>query len=99
MKSRRSLATTSFAGAILALTMGAGAAPSISCVACEVSTSYHAAVRAYNRARAWGTIVRWWVDPEYGAASADEMRQGRPRSTRTEDMCQARPAPVQASER
>jgi hypothetical protein len=94
MKSRRSLATTSFAGAVLALTIATGAAPSLSCVACEVSTSYHAAVRAYDRARAWGTIIRWWVDPVY-AAPDRQVRDDTRTSPKTEDVCQARPSAVQ----
>ena len=94
MKSRRSLATTSVAGVVLALTLAAGAAPSFSCVACEVSTSYHAAVRAYDRARAWGTIIRWWVNPVYAAPDGQVRNDTRP-SPKTEDVCQARPSTLQ----
>lgn len=94
MKSRRSLATTSFAGAILALTIAAGAAPTLSCVACEVCTSYHAAVRVYDRARAWGTIIRWWVDPVY-AAPKRQVHDDTRTSSKTEDICQARPSTMQ----
>jgi hypothetical protein len=93
MKSSRSFATTSFAGVVLGLTIATGAAPSLSCVACEVSTSYHAALRAYDRARAWGTIVRWWVDPDYSTPHG-QARNDRQPSPRTEDLCQARPVPV-----
>jgi len=52
-----------------------------------VATSYHAAVRVYDRARAWGVIARWWIDPEYAPAARDEQPAPKP-----EDICQARPA-------
>ena len=93
MKSRRSFATTSFAAAVLALTIAAGAAPSLSCVACEVSTSYHAAIRAYDRARAWGTILRWWVDSDYSTPHRQARDDERP-APKGEDVCQARPMAV-----
>jgi len=97
MKSKRSLATTSIAGAVLALTFATGATPSsLSCVACEVASSYQAAVRAYDKARAWGLILRWWVDPEYGTAPARQVRNHARPSPTTEDLCQADPVAVQA---
>lgn len=87
MKSNGSFATTTSAGVLLALMLATGAAHSFSCVACEVSSSYHAAVRVYDRARAWGTIAHWWIDPE----SASPTRQVAP-SPKLENVCQARPA-------
>jgi hypothetical protein len=98
MKSKRSLTTASFAGAVLALTFATGAwsAP-LSCVVCEVATSYDAVVRTYDRARAWGTILRWWIDPEYGTTPTRKARNDAQSSPKTEDVCQARPvaAPIQ----
>ncbi|MGA9719354.1 MAG: hypothetical protein WBQ79_13825 [Acidobacteriaceae bacterium] len=87
MNSNGSFATTTSAGFLLVLMLAAGAARSFPCVACEVSTSYHSAVRVYDRARAWGTIAHWWIDPE----SASPTRQPGP-SPKPEDVCQARPA-------
>ncbi|HET6215996.1 MAG TPA: hypothetical protein VFE27_03190 [Acidobacteriaceae bacterium] len=87
MKSNGSFATTTSAGVLLVLMLAAGAAHSFPCVACEVSTSYHSAVRVYDRARAWGTIAHWWIDPE--SASATRQEDPAPKS---EDVCQARPA-------
>ena len=87
MKSNGSFATTTSAGVLLALVLAAGGAHSYPCVACEVSTSYHAAVRVYDRARAWSVIAHWWIDPE----SASSTRQEDP-SPKPEDVCQARPA-------
>jgi hypothetical protein len=96
MRSKRSLAATSLAGAVLALTFATGAWSSpLSCVACEVTTSYYAAVRAYDRARAWGIILRWWVDPEYGTTPARQDRNHAQSSPKTEDVCEAHPVPVQ----
>lgn len=95
MKTRRSLSTTSFAGAVLAVMIATGAAPSVSCVACQVTNSYHQAVRVYDKARAWGTIVRWWVDPEYSAPQSRVSDDTRP-SSKTEDICQAHPTDSQA---
>jgi hypothetical protein len=87
MKSNGSFATTTSAGILLVLMLAAGAAHSFSCVACEVTTSYQAAVRVYDRARAWGVIARWWIDPE----SAPVVQHEDP-SPKPEDICQARPA-------
>lgn len=88
MKSNGSFATTTSAGVLLALMLAAGAAHSLPCVACEVSTSYHAAVRVYDRARAWGMIAHWWIDPQ----SASSTPQPESPSPKTQDVCQARPA-------
>ena len=65
MKPNGSFATTTSAGILLAFMFAAEAAHTLPCLACQVATSYHAAVRVYDRARAWGVIARWWIDPEY----------------------------------
>jgi hypothetical protein len=89
MRSRRSFVTTSLAGALLALMSAPGAAPSLSLIGREVASSYRCAVRIYDKAREWGVIARWWIDPEYVTAAGDGDGQ---RSSKTEDVCQARPA-------
>jgi hypothetical protein len=86
MKSNGSFATTRSAGVLLVLMLAAGGAHSLPCVACEVSSSYHAAVRVYDRARAWSTIAHWWIDPE----SAPVAQPEEP-SPISQDVCQARP--------
>jgi hypothetical protein len=91
MKSNGSFATMTSAGVLLVLMLAAGGAHSLPCVACEVSSSYHAAVRVYDRARAWGTIAHWWIDPESAPAAQPEKA-----SPMSEDVCQARPVAVQA---
>lgn len=85
MKPNGSFATTSSAGILLAFLLFAGAARSLPCVACELATSYHAAVRVYDRARTWGTIVRWWIDPEYGPSVRDQQPAAKP-----DDICEMR---------
>jgi hypothetical protein len=67
MKPNGSFATTSSAGILLALMLATGAAHSFSCIECGLATSYQAAVRVYDRARTWGVIARWWIDPEYAS--------------------------------
>jgi hypothetical protein len=91
MKSNGSFATRTSAGLLLVLMLGAGAAHSFPCVACEVTTSYQAAVRVYDRARAWGMIAHWWIDPE---SASGTPRHEHP-SPKPEDVCQARPVAVQ----
>jgi hypothetical protein len=86
MKSNGSFATTTSAGVLLVLMLAAGGAHSLPCVSCEVSSSYHAAVRVYDRARAWSTIAHWWIDPE----SAPVAQPEEP-SPISQDVCQARP--------
>jgi hypothetical protein len=86
MRSNGSFATTTSAGILLAFTFAAGAAHTLPCLACEVATSYQAAVRVYDRARAWGVIARWWIDPEYAPAARKKQPAPKP-----EDICQARP--------
>ena len=65
MKPTGSFSTASSAGVLLALVLGTGAAHSLPCIACDLATSYQAAVRVYDRAHTWGVIARWWIDPEY----------------------------------
>jgi hypothetical protein len=91
MKPNGSFATTTSAGILLTLMFAAGASHSLPCLACEVAASYHAAVRVYDRARMWGVIARWWIDPEYAPAAAPAKPAPRP-----EDVCQARPAELLA---
>jgi hypothetical protein len=87
MRSTRRFATTSLAGTIVALMLATGAAPSLSPIGRNVCDSYHSAVRAYDRARMWGVIARWWVDPEYVPSARDAQRL-----LNSEDVCQALPA-------
>jgi hypothetical protein len=55
-----------------------GAARSFSCIGCELTTSYHAAVRVYDKARAWSLIARLWVDPEYAPAVRGQQPPAKP---------------------
>jgi hypothetical protein len=75
------------AGAVLALAIAPGAAPSLSPIGREVANSYRCAVRVYDKAREWGLIARWWIDPEW----APSRRDGRT-DPKLDDVCQARPA-------
>lgn len=84
MKSTRSFATTSFAGILLALMTAPGAAPSLAPIEREVASGYHCAVRAYDKARMWSMIARWWIDPEYAPSVQ--------RPEKSEDVCQVRSA-------
>jgi hypothetical protein len=83
MKSTRSFATTSSAGVLLALVLATGAFRSFSCIQCELATSYHAAVRVYDRALSWGVIARWWIHPEYAPSARDKQPSAKP-----EDVCE-----------
>jgi hypothetical protein len=85
MRSTRSFATTSFAGTLLALMIASGGAPSLPAIGKDVAGSYRTAVRVYDRARMWGVIARWWVDPEYVPA----VRDGNG-SSKLQDVCQVR---------
>lgn len=78
MKPSASFSTTASAGILLALVLTTGAARSFSCIGCQLTTSYHAAVRVYDRARAWGLIARWWIDPEYAPVVRDEHSHRKP---------------------
>jgi hypothetical protein len=51
-----------------------------------VAASYHAAVRTYDKARAWGLIARWWLDPGYAAAVRGKLPPVKPN-----DVCEMRP--------
>lgn len=86
MRSTRSFVTTSLAGTVLAL-MSPGAAPSLSPICRDVANSYHCAVRVYDKAREWGLIARWWIDPDF----ASPVHNGRT-DPKLDDVCQARPA-------
>ena len=89
MKPTGSFSTTAAAGILLALVLTTGAAHSFSCIGCEVATSYHAAVRVYDKARAWGLIARWWIDPEYAPAAS-----ARQPSMKPDNVCEMRPTNV-----
>ena len=89
MKPTGSFSTTSSAGVLLALVLCTGAARSFPCIACDVATSYHAAVRVYDKARTWGMVVRWWIDPEYAP-----VVHGQKSSVEPDDVCEMRPTGV-----
>jgi len=91
MKPTASFSTTSAAGILLALVLTTGAARSFTCIGCEVTTSYHAAVRIYDRARAWSLIARWWIDPEYAPAVRDTQPPAKP-----DNVCEMRSTRVSA---
>jgi hypothetical protein len=78
MKSTGSFATTSSAGILLAFLLVTGASRVLPCVACELATSYHDAVRVYDRVRTWGTIVRWWIDPQYAPSVRGQQQPAKP---------------------
>lgn len=84
MKQRFS--TKSSVGMLLAFVLAAGAMHSYSCIGCEVTASYRAAVRTYDKARAWGLIARWWLDPGYASAVG-----GKPAPVDPDDVCEMRP--------
>jgi hypothetical protein len=86
MKPNGSFARTSSAGILLAFLLVAGASRALPCVACELATSYHAAVRVYERARTWGTILRWWIDPEY----APSVRGQQQPAVKPDELCEIR---------
>ena len=89
MRSTRSFATTSLAGTIVALMLATGAAPWLSPIGRDVANSYRSAVRAYDRARTWGVIARWWVDPEYVSSMRESVQDGEG-SLKLDDVCQVR---------
>lgn len=91
MKPTASFSTTASAGILLALVLTTGAARSFSCIGCELTTSYHAAVRVYDTARAWSQIARWWIDPGYASA----MRNPQAPASR-ENVCELRSTGVPA---
>ena len=73
MRSIRSLLATLSFGLVLALMTHGGAGPWLSCIECETSRvmadSYQSVARAYERARTWSSIARFWVDPQASAAA------------------------------
>ena len=83
MRSNRSFATTSCAGTLLALMIATGAAPALPAIGRDVASSYRSAVKVYDKARMWGVIARWWVDPEY----VPVVRDGDDAS-KLQDVCQ-----------
>ncbi len=85
MRPNGSFGTTSSAGILLAFLLVAGAARSLPCIVCELATSYHAAVRVYDRARTWGTIVRWWIAPQYAPSARDQQP-----AAKLDDVCEMR---------
>jgi hypothetical protein len=87
MRSTRSFATTSFAGTLLALMIATGTATALPPIVRDVASSYRSAVRVYDRARMWGAIARWWVDPVYVPAVRDADD-----SSTFENVCQIRSA-------
>jgi hypothetical protein len=68
-----------------------GAARSFTCIGCELTASYHAAVRVYDKARAWSLIARWWIDPEYAPAVRDQRPPVKP-----DTVCEMHSASVNA---
>ena len=86
-----SFSTTSSVGMLLAFVLAAGGMHSFSCIGCEVTASYRAVVRTYDKARAWGTIARWWLDPEYAPAVRGDQPPVKP-----EDVCEMRSTGVDA---
>lgn len=85
MKPTASFSTTASAGILLALVLTTGAARSFSCIGCQLATSYHAAVRVYDKARAWSVIARWWIDPAYAPVVRDTRSHAKP-----ENVCEMR---------
>jgi hypothetical protein len=75
------------AGTVLALMITPGAAPSLSPIGRDVANSYRCALRVYDKAREWGLIARWWIDPEF----ASSVRGGRT-DPKLDDVCLMHPA-------
>ena len=83
MKPTGSFSTASSAGILLALVLVTGAFHSLSCIQCELATSYHAAVRVYDKALSWGVIARWWIHPVYAPSTRDKQPLAKP-----QDVCE-----------
>jgi hypothetical protein len=96
MKPTASFSTTASAGILLALVLTTGAARSFTCVGCELATSYHAAVRVYDKARAWSLIVQWWIDPEYAPAVRSQQPPLKPAPVKPENVCEMRSTSITA---
>lgn len=84
-----SFSTKSSVGMLLAFVLAAGAMHSFSCIGCEVTASYRAAVRTYDKARAWGLIARWWLDPKFASAVRGKLPPVKPN-----DVCEMRSTTV-----
>jgi hypothetical protein len=84
MKPKANFSTTSSVGILLTLALATGAARSYWCIGCEVTTSYQAAVRVYDRARTWGVIAQWWIDPEFGPSVREKQ------APKLENVCEMR---------
>lgn len=78
MRPTANFSTTSAAGIVLALVLTTGAAHSFSCIGCELTASYHAAARIYDKARAWSLIARWWIDPVYAPVVRETPPPAKP---------------------
>jgi hypothetical protein len=91
MKPTASFSTTASAGILLALVLTTGASRSFSCIGCQLTTSYHAAVRVYDTVRAWSLIARWWIDPAYAAVVRDQQPLVKP-----DNVCEMRSTSVPA---
>lgn len=85
MRSKRSLATTSLAGVILATTLATGATPALCPIERDVVRSWQGAVAMYDQARRWTRIARWWFNPDAATLAPIQHPAGK-----TEDVCQAR---------
>ena len=96
MKPTASFSTTASAGILLALVLTTGAARSFSCIGCQLTTSYHAAVRVYDKARAWSLILQWWIDPEYAPAVRNQQPPVKPAPVKPENVCEMRSTSVTA---
>lgn len=71
MRSIQSLATLSSAGIVLVMLIAAGATPSFFSIGRDIVSSYHSALRIYDKARMWGELARFWIDPEYVQSLSD----------------------------
>jgi hypothetical protein len=73
MRSLRSFVATASVGLVLALVIQAGAVPWLSCLGCETSRvmagSFQSVSHAYERARTWSSIARFWVAPQASVAA------------------------------
>jgi hypothetical protein len=67
MRSLRSFVATASVGLVLVPVIQAGAVPWLSCLGCETSQvmvgSYQSVAHAYQTARTWSSIARFWVAP------------------------------------
>jgi hypothetical protein len=72
MRSLRSFVATASVGLVLVPVIQTGAVPWLSCLGCETSQvmvcSYQSVAHAYQTARTWSSIARFWVAPPASAA-------------------------------